>query len=198
MQSCAVCARTCWLEDMSRLQLFVEARAGRAQDVMDEAGIDSADENPECDNDLCGGVPRSQGVTKGWKLQEIDATKVEQVHAQIFDVRRYCKLWPSIPEIELLGSCVAHPSGKYDDGTPWMWLLNTAAIPSPVTKHTACFVCRHCGQSLTRKTPAMPKFALANSLWIGRYPLAFKCGNKPLSVMTFLLLSLAELLFRRL
>ena len=192
MQSCAVCARTCWLEDMNRLQLFVEARAGRAQDVMDEAGIDSADENPECDNDLCGGVPRSQGVTKGWKLQEIDATKVEQVHARIFDVRRYCKLWPSIPEIELLGSCVAHPSGKYDDGTPWMWLLNTAAIPSPVTKHTACFVCRHCGQSLTRKTPAMPKFALANSLWIGRYPLAFKCGNKPLSVMTFLLLSLGR------
>ena len=131
-------------------------------------------------------------MTKGWKLQEIDATKVEQVHAQIFDVRRYCKLWPSIPEIELLGSCVAHPSGKYDDGTPWMWLLNTAAIPSPVTKHTACFVCRHCGQSFTRKTPAMPKFALANSLWIGRYPLAFKCGNKPLSVMTFLLLSLGR------
>ena len=38
----------------------------------------------------------------------------------------------------------------------------------------------------------MPKFALANSLWIARYPEAFKHGSGPLSEMTLALLALGR------
>ena len=176
LQCCTVCARTCWLEDMSRLKLFVEAKVGA---VEEEEAADSEEEEQ---------AKRKEG----WKTSSVEAAQVQHIHENILDARRYQMMWPLIPPQELFASCVRHPSGKYVDGTAWLWVLNRKVIPEAVDSETLCWVCKNCTQSLTRKRPTMPKFALANSLWVGRYPSVFKRGGGPLSSMTFLLLSLGR------
>ena len=111
---------------------------------------------------------------------------VGRLHSHIFDVHRYARLWPLIPLGELLGSSAEHPTGKDKDGKPWRWLLNTKMLPSRLSPETVVEVCVPCSKSLTRKVPIMPKYALANSLWIGREPLVFRSEGKKLSPMTFL------------
>ena len=110
----------------------------------------------------------------GWRVHEVSKQKVHLLHRKVFDVRRYEKLWPSIPKSELLGSCVSHPSGTYEDGGSWKWLLNTKVLPEVVTSATVSFGCTDCVRAVTGKQPRMPKYALANSLWIGRYPHVFR------------------------
>lgn len=122
----------------------------------------------------------------------VDPAMVHRLHSHIFDVYRYARLWPLIPLDELLGSSVEHPTGKDEAGQPWRWLLNTKMLPSRLSPDTVVEACLSCSKSLTRKVPHMPKYALANSLWIGREPLVFRCEGKKLSPMTFLLLSLGR------
>ena len=181
LQSCMICARTCWLEDMERLQMFVEAGKD-SEDVVDDAASEVSEEEAKQDKKKV-----------GWKIYELDKKKVNWVHERIFDVYRYHKLWPRIPLEELKSSCVEHPTGTYAaDGTPWLWLVNKKVLPEHVTSTTTSFCCKSCVQAITAKKPRMPKFALANSLWIGRYPKVFMHDGKPLSPMTFLLLSLGR------
>ena len=181
LQSCMICARTCWLEDMERLQMFVEAGKD-SEDVVDDAASEVSEEEAKQDKKKV-----------GWKIYELDKKKVNWVHERIFDVYRYHKLWPRIPLEELKASCVEHPTGTYAaDGTPWLWLVNKKVLPEHVTSTTTSFCCKSCVQAITAKKPRMPKFALANSLWIGRYPKVFMHDGKPLSPMTFLLLSLGR------
>ena len=122
----------------------------------------------------------------------ISPQAVGRLHSHIFDVYRYSRLWPLIPLAELLASTVEHPTGKDKAGRAWRWLLNTKMVPSRLGPDTVVDVCMACSQSLTRKVPQMPKFALANSLWIGREPVVFRSQGKKLSPMTFLLLSLGR------
>ena len=122
----------------------------------------------------------------------ISPQAVARLHSHIFDVYRYSRLWPLIPLAELLASTVEHPTGKDKAGRAWRWLLNTKMVPSRLGPDTVVDVCMACSQSLTRKVPQMPKFALANSLWIGREPVVFRNQGKKLSPMTFLLLSLGR------
>ena len=43
-------------------------------------------------------------------------------------MRRYEEAYPRIPKEEIRGSCVTHPSGKYEDGSPWLWLLDSKHV----------------------------------------------------------------------
>eukprot|EP00438_Fugacium_kawagutii_P020118 Skav226970 [mRNA] locus=scaffold51:356186:370706:- [translate_table: standard] len=183
LRSCVLCARSCWLDDMDCVQLFVTAEKETGEAAQDEYE-DSAGEEVE--------EEEKKKKQHGWKVHEVPADKVEWLHKNVLDVRRYQRLWPAIPKDELLASCVTHPSGKYEDGTSWQWLLNTKVLPTSVTKHTTVFGCMDCVRAVTAKQPRMPKFALANSLWIGRYPKIFLHQGKPLSPMTFLMLSLGR------
>ena len=183
LESCVICARSCWLEDMERLKLFVDAEKA----AVEEPGGDGPGVEADDDSDSDDGEKKH-----GWQVHEVSKQKVHWLHRKVFDVRRYEKLWPSIPKEELLGSCVSHPSGTYEDGVPWKWLLNTKVLPEKVTSATVSFACSDCVRAVTGKQPRMPKYALANSLWIGRYPNVFKHQGKPLSPMTFLLLSLGR------
>ena len=177
---CVVCARMKWLEEMDRLRLFVDADKN-AEDHMDDAASDDSEDLNK--DDKKGG---------GWKIREVDKKRVLWHHQKIFDVYRYARLWPKIPLEELISSCVPHPTGTYENGTPWLWLVNKKALPPRVTSATASYACRECVHALTAKKPRMPKFALANSLWIGRYPKVFLHDGQPLSEMTMLLLSLGR------
>ena len=184
LESCVICARSCWLEDMERLKLFVDAEKA----AVEEPGGDVPGVEADDDSDSDDGEKKKHG----WQVHEVSKQKVHWLHRKVFDFRRYEKLWPSIPKDELLGSCVSHPSGTYEDGVPWKWLLNTKVLPEVVTSATVSFARSDCVRAVTGKQPRMPKYALANSLWIGRYPNVFKHQGKPLSPMTFLLLSLGR------
>ena len=184
LESCVICARSCWLEDMERLKLFVDAEKA----AVDESGGDGPDVRSDDDSDS----DDEEKKKHGWRVHEVSKQKVHLLHRKVFDVRRYEKLWPSIPKSELLGSCVSHPSGTYEDGGSWKWLLNTKVLPEVVTSATVSFGCTDRVRAVTGKQPRMPKYALANSLWIGRYPHVFRHQGKPLSPMTFLLLSLGR------
>ena len=177
---CVVCARMKWLEEMDRLRLFVDADKN-AEDHMDDAASDDSED-----------VKKDEKKGGGWKIREVDKKRVLWLHQKIFDVYRYARLWPKIPLEELISSCVLHPTGTYENGAPWLWLVNKKALPPHVTSATASYACRECVQALTAKKPRMPKFALANSLWIGRYPKVFLHDGQPLSEMTMLLLSLGR------
>ena len=177
---CVICARMKWLEEMDRLRLFVDADKN-ADDHMDDAASDDSED-----------FNKDEKKGGGWKLREVDKKRVLWLHQKIFDVYRYARLWPKIPLEELISSCVSHPTGTYENGAPWLWLVNKKALPPHVTSATASYACRECVQALTAKKPRMPKFALANSLWIGRYPKVFLHDGQPLSEMTMLLLSLGR------
>ncbi len=188
LRSCAVCARGLWSERMRQFRLFTEVAV---EDAVSEAGAGS--EQEECAEDEVD----VSAVAAGGVTDALASDQIERVHEHILDVRRYAKLWPLIPAAELEASCTQHPSGRYEDGKPWLWLLNRKALPDTVTAETAAWVCDECHGSLTRKRPVMPKYALANSLWIGRVPADFRPGNVRLSAMTFTLLSLGRLVVQK-
>ena len=179
--SCCVCARGCWKEDLRSIKSFATAANAFDEDDIVE---DELDEPVEED------VEDSSILT-------IHPLAVGRLHSHIFDVYRYARQWPLIPLAELLGSSAEHPTGKDKDGKPWRWLLNTKMLPSRLSPETVVEVCVPCSKSLTRKVPIMPKYALANSLWIGREPLVFRCEGKKLSPMTFLLLSLGRAVVKK-
>ena len=189
--SCCVCARGRWKEDLRPLKLFVEELqrgAAHEAEVPDfETGAGAEAEEPA-------EVPAAETSEDESDILHVDAGVVRRLHTHthIFNVYRYAKLWPLIPIEELLASSAEHPSGKDEEGKPWRWLLNTKMLPSRLSPDTVVDVCEACAKSLTRKVPVMPKYALANSLWIGREPAVFRCKGKKLSPMTFLLLSLGR------
>lgn len=181
--SCCVCARGRWQEDLRSLKLFV---TGIKQDAADDFPAEADVE------DVAGDAEAVEEAEDDPEVLSVDAVSVGRLHSHIFDVNRYARLWPLIPMEELVASSVEHPSGKDKDGKPWRWLLNTKMLPSRLSPETVVSVCDPCAKSLCRKVPVMPKYALANSLWIGREPTVFRHGGKKLSPMTFLLLSLGR------
>ena len=99
LESCVICARSCWLEDMERLKLFVDAEKA----AVEEPGGDVPGVEADDDSDSDDGEKKKHG----WQVHEVSKQKVHWLHRKVFDVRRYEKLWPSIPKDELLGSCWA-------------------------------------------------------------------------------------------
>lgn len=102
----------------------------------------------------------------------------------LLSTQTYMQRWPKIPQEELLASSVIHPEPR-----EMVWLLHTRVVPilpgsfgtlsqisctagtagvgDPAAKVLLCFECASC---LCTRLPRMPPAALANDLWIGRYP----------------------------
>ena len=192
LRSCVVCARGMWSDRMRSMRLFtppavVEEQASE-QDDASEGGEPETDGIIQDVEDVrgveLGGVGGGSGI--------LDGSKVEYIHENIFDYKRYRARWPLLPLSELMHSCVSHPYGRYADGSPWLWLLHKASVPAELTEDTRVWVCADCAGSLARKCPRVPKYALANDLWLGRVPVVFRPDKKRLSAMTFMLLSLGR------
>ena len=192
LRSCVVCARGMWSDRMRSMRLFtppavVEEQASE-QDDASEGGEPETDGIIQDVEDVrgveLGGVGGGSGI--------LDGSKVEYIHENIFDYKRYRARWPLLPLSELMHSCVSHPYGRYADGSPWLWLLHKASVPAELTEDTRVWVCADCAGSLARKCPRVPKYALANDLWLGRVPAVFRPDKKRLSAMTFMLLSLGR------
>jgi len=96
-----------------------------------------------------------------------------------------------IPLEELQASAVQDPA---PDGK--LWLLHQKAFRDEsgnVDATRKVPICRCCQQALSGLAPRMPKYALANDLWMGRMPPALR----DLSVGAWMLLPLARALIRR-
>ena len=185
LHSCTVCAVSHWTDDLRKVMLFVKPTKCSNPKIVENVQEEEEEEEGEP-------LPEVSVKDRSWKVVKLEAAQIEHIHQKIFDVRRYEEAYPRIPKEEIRGSCVTHPSGKYEDGSPWLWLLDSKHVVQPVSHDTVCYVCNDCSQALLRKKPVMPKFALANYLWIGRYPPAFLWHGKPLSAMTWLLLALGR------
>ena len=102
------------------------------------------------------------------------SVRQEDALCVLLQVPRYHKDWPKIPLSELEASAVRHP------GRPGvLLLLHKRRIPYRKLEGTDIKqadleskwpVCTDCWSALTANRPYMPKFALANSNWIGRVP----------------------------
>ncbi len=98
-------------------------------------------------------------------VQSLHGSQQERL-CDLLGVERYLQRWPQLAECprvkrELQASAVQHPylQDRY-------LLLHKKAMPED-TK-SAAKVCRSCRSSLTSSTLALPRFALANDLWMGR------------------------------
>ena len=98
-------------------------------------------------------------------VQSLHGSQQERL-CDLLGVERYLQRWPQLAECprakrELQASAVQHPylQDRY-------LLLHKKAMPED-TK-SAAKVCRSCRSSLTSSTVALPRFALANDLWMGR------------------------------
>ena len=88
LESCVICARSCWLEDMERLKLFVDAEKAAVEEPGgDGPGVEAGDDSDSDDGEK---------KKHGWQVHEVSKQKVHWLHRKVFDVRRYEKLWPSI------------------------------------------------------------------------------------------------------
>ena len=89
--------------------------------------------------------------------------------AALLSTARYLGKWPLIPKSELEGSSVLFRDT--------LILVNTRRIPPEALDPEACApvpFCRECLSALSRKTPVMPMYALADSKWIGRIQRPFR------------------------
>ena len=68
LESCVICARSCWLEDMDRLKLFVDAEKA----AVDEPGGDGPGVEADDDSDSDDGEKKKHG----WQVHEVSKQKV--------------------------------------------------------------------------------------------------------------------------
>ena len=180
MKECCVCARGKWSSELDDVFFF---------------------EAPEC----CPGeqalFPREvdeQRAATGRSLADVRRIEARKLFSPYAYFRRWSFALPGgeglggIPLAELQASCVRDPV------TGELWLLHKKAFKLCADGVTAdpkqkVSICKHCRESLARTQPALPKFALANDLWIGRVPDALR----DLSEGAALLLPLARAMIKR-
>ena len=159
--ACAVCARLDWLEHRHEFKLF--AAPARDAPIITADAEDEREEAPW------------RGHTVSSRPSSIDATLVDK----LLSARRYCERWPQIPEQEVFASGVRHAFFP-----EMIWLLHSRRVrllppdcdqdaASPACAGTTdpdatCLLCKECLLDLTAAKPRMPKFALANALFLGR------------------------------
>ncbi|CAJ1439150.1 unnamed protein product, partial [Effrenium voratum] len=80
---------------------------------------------------------------------------------RLLGVQRYAHRWPHIDVDELKASAVEHPFLKDE-----FLLLHKRRMPVDVTQ--PCDVCRDCRAALLSSVLTLPRFSLANDLWMGR------------------------------
>ena len=137
------------------------------------------------------------------RQEEVEANETSRRTAHyLFSVDRYRDRWCfgqsesgeefGIPRAELEASAVENPHCKGE-----LWLLHRKAFtftPAGLVD-PACKVpiCADCKVDVGKKKPGLPKYALANDLWIGAMPKALR----GLSEGAWLLLPLARCLMKR-
>eukprot|EP00435_Cladocopium_sp_Y103_P021272 s390_g5.t1 len=161
--ACVICARIDWREHRVAVKLFARDSDTTQIDEVVPVEDESDEDIPEQHNN----VPISAMKHKTF----ISAAKHLN---QIFSVDRYAERWPNIPKSELLAASVQHP--EYED---MRWLLHTRRIPMQqeysgpcagvADPHADALVCPDCFKSIARKKAKLPKYALVNDLWIGRW-----------------------------
>ncbi|CAK0805076.1 unnamed protein product [Prorocentrum cordatum] len=169
LSSCAVCAMMFWKEDLEEFELF---------DPRPAEGSTNGP-RPDLDEDYDG-----------------DDGEVQRGSAQVH------------------GTSVVHPWATASDGTACRWILDTTAIPVSMDggpgllpdntlqpdsegRFPSIPTCLSCRLDLSKKTPLLPRYALANDNLILREPVAFRKNGAKLSPMTFAMLALARMLVRK-
>ena len=183
LQTCVICARSMWKEELLQFHLFTKP----ADD--DEQCVDGSDEKirPDDGDDstqqICLGVHRS-------RVNKVDA---------LLSAEAYAERWPNIPKRELLGASVRHPFLENA-----RWLLDGKGMEPVLNEDRSVKLdahgnaptvkaCWNCAINLDGLQPHMPAMALANDNLLLRSPCVFRDGTgNPLSDATLLLLALAR------
>ena len=106
-------------------------------------------------------------------LAEAHVARDQQTRlCEVLGTKRYAERWKHIVgteegRAELLSSAVRHPFFPEE-----FLLLHKAAMAEPLTSGQP--VCASCKSALLQKPLMLPRFALANDLWIGRCPLPLR------------------------
>ena len=141
-------------------------------------------ERRECACAVCARLDFLENLTAVPMFQSSGDIKDVGAVNTLLSTQTYMQRWPKIPQEELLASSVIHPEYR-----EMVWLLHTRVVPilpgsfgtlsqisctagtagvgDPAAKVLLCFECASC---LCTRLPRMPPAALANDLWIGRYP----------------------------
>lgn len=110
--------------------------------------------------------PTGQEERAATSIEAIPGKQQERL-CRLLGVERYRRRWPHIDEEELRRSAVEHPYLK----DQWL-LLHKRRMPEDVKE--ACLVCRDCKGPLTSSVLTLPRYSLANDLWIGPQPAALQ------------------------
>jgi len=179
-RSCAVCARQDWHTEFDEV-LFWQQAASAGKECLFKDQLYDVKRKPVLDGRLCGSAL--------------------EVARHLFSPGRYAGRWRfvrkdgtygGLPLAELEASCVREPG----DGRH-LWLLNRKAFcigsDGKACRDQLVPLCKDCHGSLKFAVPKMPKFALANDLWVGKLPAALH----GLSEGAWLLLPLARAFIKR-
>ncbi|CAK9081626.1 unnamed protein product [Durusdinium trenchii] len=138
-RACVVCARRFWSEELRPVILFQDPAAGAPETV--------------------------DGEEEDQRVKKIAPSQQRRL-CRVLGVQRYLERWPQLqarPEAiaELKASAVEHPFLKEE-----LLLLHRRRTPADV--RDPCDVCRECCGPLTSSMVSLPRYSLANDLWIGR------------------------------
>ena len=138
-RACVVCARRFWSEELRPVILFQDPAAGAPETV--------------------------DGEEEDQRVKKIAPSQQRRL-CRVLGVQRYLERWPQLqarPEAiaELKASAVEHPFLKEE-----LLLLHRRRMPADV--RDPCDVCRECCGPLTSSMVSLPRYSLANDLWIGR------------------------------
>ena len=92
--------------------------------------------------------------------------------AALLTMETYWEMWPQIPWVELEASSVPLPHlDPYGSATSTLVLMHKRRVPAEaLAGDLPVPTCGLCFEALRGPKPWMPKFALANFLWLGRHP----------------------------
>ena len=189
-KECCVCARAKWVQEMEEVYFFRTPPGGCEDALVSEIGMGGA------------AVPVREdavGFEHDSSVQEVSRRQLAQ---EMFSPERYHGRWSySLPGHEALGGiplAELRASAVPDPVTGRLWLLHRKVFPFLADGRTVDVakkvpICKDCRVPLARLRPGLPKFALANDLWVGRLPDALA----ELSEGAKLLLPLARALIKR-
>ncbi|CAK0851590.1 unnamed protein product, partial [Prorocentrum cordatum] len=206
LSSCAVCAMIFWKEDLEEFELF---------DPRPAEGSTNGP-RPDLDEDYDGDDGQ---VQRSYAQVHSRARKLND----LLSADAYMDRWRApessgghhtLPRAEVYGTSVVHPWATASDGTACRWILDTTSIPVSMDggpgllrdntlqpdsegRFPSIPTCLSCRLDLSKKTPLLPRYALANDNLILREPVAFRKNGAKLSPMTFAMLALARMLVRK-
>ena len=194
--ACCVCARLDWAENLRRVHFWRQPDGAAARSFLCDA-----DPQPIARTDEAAGG--GEGEARVNRL-----TQRQRAH-ELLAPARYHARWRflrvgddgvsregGIPLAELEASAVRDPG---PDGQLWLLhkkvfrMVRNSRGELVADANQKVPICVGCNAALSRKVPTMPKYALANDLWMGRLPPQLR----DLSLGAKLLLPLARGIVRR-